>query len=129
MTAETAPAPGELGMVPVRVCGEMAVRASLLEVLFEDGEGRRGGLLRFELGVGDGGEGLAQFPDLANYVGALGLGGVETLELLRLALGENLRLGGEAEQVVVVDEQLLGTAWGIAVVEGVDEIEGDVAGD
>ena len=116
-------------MVPVRVCGEMAVKGGLLEVFFQDSEGRGGGVVCFELGVGDSGEGLAQFPDLANYVGALGLGGVETLELLRLALGENLRLGGEAEQVVVVDEQLLGTAWGIAVVEGVDEIEGDVAGD
>ena len=101
----------------------------LLEMLFEDGETCGFGLQPVELGIGDGGEGFAEVPYLKEDAFALGWGGFTATESLGLAVGEDLGLECKAEEVVVGGQQVLGAGRAEAVVDGIDEIEGDVAGD
>lgn len=111
------------------------MKSGLFEEGFDEFEGLGGRLRLVEKGVGDGGEGLAKFDGLAEDFGGSGLrfhlGGIavggEAVELAGLAFGEEAGLAGEAEEVFVGGEAFFGS--GEAVVEGVDEVEGGVAGD
>src|ERR1035438_3258907 len=62
------------------------------------------------------------------HLGALGFRGVKTLELFGLGLGQQSRLGGESEEIVVAGQQFFGAGLAKTVVEGVDQVDGDMAG-
>jgi hypothetical protein len=137
--AEAFPEPEELAVLGL----ESSVKGGLLEEVFEEGDGLgcRGGLGVVEPCVGEGGEGFAELDGLLEDGGWIGLGvgvgtgcvgvGGEAFELAGLAVGQEAGLVGEAEEVVVSEETFLRARRraGEAVVEGVDEVEGGVAGE
>lgn len=78
-------------------------------------------------GVGYGGEGFAKLEGLGEGCGLLLRGGVEALEFAQLAVGDQVGLVGEAEQGIVVREQVNKPGGVKAVVEGVDQVESGMA--
>ena len=78
--------------------------------------------------IGNCSQSFAQFFHLIEHVGALGFRGAKTLELFGLALGQQSRLGGEPQEIVVAGQQFFRTGLRKTVVEGVDQVEGDMAG-
>src|ERR1035441_10819951 len=61
------------------------------------------------------------------HLGALGFGGVKTLEFFGLVRGQQSRLGGESEEIVVAGQQFFRAGLRKTVVEGVDQVERGVA--
>ena len=104
------------------------MRSCLFEMVFEKSQAGLGDLLPIEPSIGRLGHGFAQFLHAGEHLRPLGLSRFGSPEFFYLALGQQLRLRGESEQVVVIYQQLQWAAFREAVVEGVDQVQSSVAG-